>query len=170
MSIQNFPRIPKIILRNPCGESKEAKKQFKHHDLVWRSDKNSTGTLAFELPTGWSVKGLSMANCGFPSETGHKYENYRSQSHAGTIGAVSIFNSIVLSILLVYGKIQKCDFWFFSQVSKYFNIFKIFNSEMSKISKISKFQNRSFSVENIFRSQYTFCHRLNVSPKRCYWW
>ena len=46
MSIQNFPRIPKIILRNPCGESKGAKKQFKHYNQVWRSGKNSTGTLA----------------------------------------------------------------------------------------------------------------------------
>ena len=104
MSIQNFPRIPKIILRNPCGESKDAKKQFKHHNLVWRSDKNSTGTLAFELPTGWSVKGLSMANFGFSSETARKYENRRSQGYAGTIGVVSIFNTIVLVIHLAYGK------------------------------------------------------------------
>ena len=51
-----------------------------------------------------------MVNFGFSSETGHKYENYSSQSHAGTIGAVSIFNSIVLVILLAPGKFQKCDF------------------------------------------------------------
>ena len=72
-----------------------------------------------------------MVNFGFSSETGHKYENYSYQSHAGTIGAVSIFNSIVLVILLAPGKFQNVEFWFFSECSKISNYLK--NSNISTI-------------------------------------
>ena len=89
-----------------------------------------------------------MVNFGFSSETGHKYENYSSQSHAGTIGVVSIFNSIVLVILLAPGKFQNFEFWFFFGVFKKNQKFP--TSQNFEMSKIPKFQNQVFSIEKCF--------------------